>query len=181
MRHLHSPLLAVPPTLQANLVFQQHSDVKPNRTETTKHILRISPLLQISTCAAARGSHTLLCFRYHSSDQEINQPKPLSWRYLLLFGPFSDRQVWTSHSLLTFREPGPFHRESLRPSHCRAGAHRSDLFGTGADAERQSLRTALPATYVPLDPSLPSEGPHAAKWRLQLNIPADELLAPRSN
>jgi predicted transcriptional regulator of viral defense system len=55
-----------------------------------------------------------------------------------------------------------------------------DLFGIGTDAERQSLRTALTATYVPLDPSLPSEGSHTAKWRLQLNIPADELLGVRS-
>ena len=55
-----------------------------------------------------------------------------------------------------------------------------DLFGLGTHAERQSLLTALTATYVPLDPSLPSEGSHAAKWRLQLNIPADELLAVRS-
>jgi predicted transcriptional regulator of viral defense system len=55
-----------------------------------------------------------------------------------------------------------------------------DLFGIGTDAERQSLRTALTATYAPLDPSLPSEGSHTAKWRLQLNIPADELLAVRS-
>jgi predicted transcriptional regulator of viral defense system len=55
-----------------------------------------------------------------------------------------------------------------------------DLFGLGSHAELQSLRTALTATYVPLDPSLPSEGSHAAKWRLQLNIPADELLAVRS-
>jgi predicted transcriptional regulator of viral defense system len=55
-----------------------------------------------------------------------------------------------------------------------------DLFGIGTDAERQSLRTALTATYVPLDPSLPSEGSHTAKWRLQLNIPAGELFAVRS-
>jgi len=55
-----------------------------------------------------------------------------------------------------------------------------DLFGIGTHAELQSLRTALTATYVPLDPSLPSEGSHTAKWRLQLNIPADELLAVRS-
>src|SRR5882724_4089525 len=55
-----------------------------------------------------------------------------------------------------------------------------ELFSLATEAERQSLRTALTATYVPLDPSLPSEGPHAAKWRLQLNIPADELLAVRS-
>ena len=55
-----------------------------------------------------------------------------------------------------------------------------DLFGIGTHAELQSLRSALTGTYVPLDPSLPSEGSHAAKWRLQLNIPADELLAVRS-
>ena len=55
-----------------------------------------------------------------------------------------------------------------------------DLFGIGTHAELQSLRTALTATYVPLDPSLPSEGSHTGKWRLQLNIPADELLAVRS-
>jgi len=55
-----------------------------------------------------------------------------------------------------------------------------DLFGIGTHAELQSLRTALTATYVPLDPSLPSEGSHAAKWRLQLNISADELLSVRS-
>jgi len=55
-----------------------------------------------------------------------------------------------------------------------------DLFGIGTHPELQSLRTALTATYVPLDPSLPSEGSHTAKWRLQLNIPADELLAVRS-
>ena len=52
-----------------------------------------------------------------------------------------------------------------------------DLFGIGTDAEHQSLRTALTATYVPLDPSLPNEGSHTVKWRLQLNIPADESLA----
>jgi predicted transcriptional regulator of viral defense system len=55
-----------------------------------------------------------------------------------------------------------------------------ELFGIGTQADLQSLRSALTATYVPLDPSLPNEGSHIAKWRLQLNIPADELLAVRS-
>ena len=55
-----------------------------------------------------------------------------------------------------------------------------ELFGLGTQAELQSLRNALTAAYVPLDPSLSSEGSYAAKWRLQLNIPADELLAVRS-
>jgi predicted transcriptional regulator of viral defense system len=55
-----------------------------------------------------------------------------------------------------------------------------ELFGIATEAELQSLRNTLTATYVPLDPSLPKEGPHLAKWRLQLNIPAEELLAARS-
>jgi predicted transcriptional regulator of viral defense system len=55
-----------------------------------------------------------------------------------------------------------------------------ELFGIGTQADLQSLRATLTATYVPLDPSLPREGSHTAKWRLQLNIPADELLAGRS-
>jgi predicted transcriptional regulator of viral defense system len=55
-----------------------------------------------------------------------------------------------------------------------------ELLGIGTQAELQSLRDTLTATYVPLDPSLPCEGSHTAKWRLQLNIPADELLAARN-
>jgi predicted transcriptional regulator of viral defense system len=43
----------------------------------------------------------------------------------------------------------------------------------------QSLRSTLTDTYVPLDPSLPKEGSHLAKWRLRLNIPPEELLAAR--
>jgi predicted transcriptional regulator of viral defense system len=59
-------------------------------------------------------------------------------------------------------------------------AYLLELFGIATEAELQSLRNSLTATYVPLDPSLPSEGSHVAKWRLQLNIPAEELLAVRS-
>jgi predicted transcriptional regulator of viral defense system len=55
-----------------------------------------------------------------------------------------------------------------------------ELFGIATEAELQALRNTLTATYVPLDPSLPSEGSHLAKWRLQLNIPPEELLAARS-
>lgn len=55
-----------------------------------------------------------------------------------------------------------------------------DLFEIATDEQLQSLRSSLTATYLPLDPSLPSEGPHIAKWRLQLNIPREELLAARS-
>ena len=55
-----------------------------------------------------------------------------------------------------------------------------ELFGLAQEAELQSLRNTLTATYAPLDPSLPREGPHVAKWRLQLNVPAEELLVARS-
>ena len=55
-----------------------------------------------------------------------------------------------------------------------------ELFSIATATELQTLRNTLTAAYVLLDPSLPSEGPHVAKWRLQLNIPAEELLAVRS-
>ncbi len=55
-----------------------------------------------------------------------------------------------------------------------------DLLGMATEAELLSLRNSLTATYVLLDPALPNEGSHVAKWRLQLNIPAEELLAVRS-
>jgi len=55
-----------------------------------------------------------------------------------------------------------------------------ELFGIATEAELQSLRNTLTDTYVPLDPSLPNEGSHLAKWRLRLNIPPEELLAARS-
>jgi len=55
-----------------------------------------------------------------------------------------------------------------------------ELFGIATEAELQSLRNTLTDTYVPLDPSLPNEGSHLAKWRLRLNIPPEEVLAARS-
>jgi len=55
-----------------------------------------------------------------------------------------------------------------------------ELFSLATEADLRPLRESLTATYVPLDPSLPREGLHIAKWRLQLNVPADELLAVRS-
>ena len=55
-----------------------------------------------------------------------------------------------------------------------------ELFSLATDVELQLLRKTLTATYARLDPALPSEGPHLAKWRLQLNVPAEELLAVRS-
>ena len=50
----------------------------------------------------------------------------------------------------------------------------------GTEVELNSLRKSLTATYVPLDPTLPREGPHLAKWRLQINVSPEELQAVRS-
>jgi predicted transcriptional regulator of viral defense system len=55
-----------------------------------------------------------------------------------------------------------------------------ELFSLATKAELQALRDTLTATYAPLDSSLPREGSHIAQWRLQLNVPAEELLAVRS-
>jgi predicted transcriptional regulator of viral defense system len=55
-----------------------------------------------------------------------------------------------------------------------------ELLSLGSEAERNALRKCLTATYVPLDPILPREGPHLAKWRLQINVSPEELQALRS-
>jgi predicted transcriptional regulator of viral defense system len=68
------------------------------------------------------------------------------------------------------------HRLSVGSIYRRLG-YLLELFGIGTQTELQSLRATLTATYAPLDPSLPHEGSHIAKWRLRLNVPADELLA----
>jgi predicted transcriptional regulator of viral defense system len=55
-----------------------------------------------------------------------------------------------------------------------------ELFGVAPESELEALRKSLTATYVRLDPILPREGPHLAKWRLQLNVSPEELQAVRS-
>lgn len=56
-----------------------------------------------------------------------------------------------------------------------------ELFDIATAADLKFLHDSLTTSYMPLDPSLPSEGPHIAKWRLQLNISREELLAARSS
>lgn len=48
------------------------------------------------------------------------------------------------------------------------------------EPELARLRRSLTSTYVPLDPVLPREGPHVARWRLQINISPEELKGVRS-
>jgi predicted transcriptional regulator of viral defense system len=54
-----------------------------------------------------------------------------------------------------------------------------ELYAIGPAGELARLRKALTATYVPLDPMLPKEGPHLRRWRLQLNITPQEVEAIR--
>jgi predicted transcriptional regulator of viral defense system len=55
-----------------------------------------------------------------------------------------------------------------------------ELYRLGSEQDLKSLQKALTATYVPLDPILPKEGRHSARWRLRLNISTDELEAVRA-
>jgi len=55
-----------------------------------------------------------------------------------------------------------------------------DLYGMAPESELARLRASLTATYAPLDPMLPEEGPHLKRWRLQLNISPQELEAVRA-
>lgn len=54
-----------------------------------------------------------------------------------------------------------------------------ELYNIGSRIHWMFLQTTLTATYHLLDPELPAEGSHIAKWRLRLNIPQEELLAIR--
>jgi predicted transcriptional regulator of viral defense system len=54
-----------------------------------------------------------------------------------------------------------------------------ELYQIGSRIHWDYMRTTLTPTYQLLDPDLPSEGRHIAKWRLKLNIPQEELLAIR--
>ena len=55
-----------------------------------------------------------------------------------------------------------------------------EIYGIAQRADLGRLRSTLTATYVVLDPLMPREGTYHSGWRLQLNIPADELRAIRS-
>lgn len=50
-----------------------------------------------------------------------------------------------------------------------------ELYQIASEQELARLKQHVTNTYVPLDPIMPKEGPHVARWRLQLNIPVDEL------
>ena len=52
-----------------------------------------------------------------------------------------------------------------------------ELYNMGNSDQLEIIRNYLTETYVKLDPFLPSEGKFIRRWRLRLNVSADELLA----
>lgn len=56
-----------------------------------------------------------------------------------------------------------------------------ELYRVAPESELARLRKVLTATYIPLDPALPKEGPHLRRWRLQLNITSQELEMTRAS
>lgn len=54
-----------------------------------------------------------------------------------------------------------------------------ETYEIGSRIHLDFLQTKLTSTYQLLDPQLPAEGPHIARWRLRLNISQEELLAIR--
>jgi predicted transcriptional regulator of viral defense system len=55
-----------------------------------------------------------------------------------------------------------------------------ELYRIAPEQELARLRQSLTSTYLPLDPTLPREGRHVARWHLQLNISAEELEGVRA-
>ena len=55
-----------------------------------------------------------------------------------------------------------------------------ELYGIAPEHELARLRKSLTATYAPLDPMLPREGPHLRRWRLQINVTRQELETVRT-
>jgi len=55
-----------------------------------------------------------------------------------------------------------------------------ELYSVAPESELERLRATLTETYLLLDPTLPKEGSHLRRWRLQLNITSHELETIRS-
>jgi predicted transcriptional regulator of viral defense system len=52
-----------------------------------------------------------------------------------------------------------------------------ELYELGTAADRERLRESAGGTYSLLDPVLPSQGKHTARWHLRLNVDPDEFRA----
>jgi predicted transcriptional regulator of viral defense system len=52
-----------------------------------------------------------------------------------------------------------------------------ETFSLGSEAQISRLRKRLTSSYAILDPVLPDEGGYSSRWKLRLNIEAQELLS----
>lgn len=52
-----------------------------------------------------------------------------------------------------------------------------ETYEAATTEELDRLQRKLTRTYAPLDPTLPNVGTHLSRWRLNLNVDSDELLA----
>jgi len=52
-----------------------------------------------------------------------------------------------------------------------------EVYNLGAAADRERLRGHVTGTYSLLDPVMPAQGKHTARWHLQLNVDPDEFRA----
>ncbi|HEV2992220.1 MAG TPA: transcriptional regulator [Candidatus Angelobacter sp.] len=55
-----------------------------------------------------------------------------------------------------------------------------ELYKIAPEQALARLKRSLSSTYLPLDPILPREGRHIARWRLQVNISGEELEGVRA-
>lgn len=56
-----------------------------------------------------------------------------------------------------------------------------EIYNIGLRIHWEFLLMTLSSTYQLLDPELPAEGHHIARWRLRLNVPEEELIAIRGS
>ena len=56
-----------------------------------------------------------------------------------------------------------------------------ELYAIAPKDQLMRLKNTLTATYGPIDPMLPKEGPHLRRWRLQLNVTPQELETIRTS
>jgi predicted transcriptional regulator of viral defense system len=50
-----------------------------------------------------------------------------------------------------------------------------EQYELGTQKHVAQLQEALTPTYLVLDPTLPKEGPHLKRWRLQINVAPEEI------
>jgi predicted transcriptional regulator of viral defense system len=87
--------------------------------------------------------------------------------------------LWMRQTDLNFSKLVRYARRIKVGSVVRRLGYLEELYGLAKPDTLNELREELTRTYDILDPILPREGPYNGRWRLQLNVSADELNAVR--